>query len=156
MDLLTDRNGCLTQTAGSLQGPYREGILESSFPVCTVVESPTSSSYTYTRSLLPLGNGFGLYEPEGRYSRPQEHLFGKNALLGDVGQINDNGRFDFSFNIFYPWNHPIQNTYTPQTFSPISPSLSANEASSTESYFPPGTVLSSEGIKVSRKSTTPL
>lgn len=97
-----------------------------------------------------------MYKPEGRYSRPQEHLLGKNALLGDVGQMNEDGLFDFSFNIFFPSNHPIQNGNMPQNFLPVSPSLSANEASLKESYLSPGTVLSSEGIKVSRKSTTPL
>ena len=122
----------------------------------TVVESPTALSQTYARSLLPLQHGFGMYKPEGRYSRPQEPLQGKNALLGDVGQMNEDGTFDFLFNIFLPSNHPIQKKNQHRIFDPISPSLSANEASFKPIYFPPGTVLSSEGIKVSSKSTTPL
>ena len=97
-----------------------------------------------------------MYRPEGRSSRPQEPLQGKNALLGDVGQMNEDGTFDFSFNIFFPYNHPIQNEKLGQNFQHISPSLSANEASLKPGYFPPGTVLSSENIKVSHKSTTPL
>ncbi len=73
----------------------------------------------------PLGHGFGVYRPEGRYSRPQEPLQGKNALFGDVGQMNDNGTFQF--NVFFPSNHPIQNEDLRENFQPISPSRPVND-----------------------------
>lgn len=121
-----------------------------------MVASPSPKSHLYARSLLSSGNGFGLYVPNGGQGRPQGHLDGKVALLGDVGQIDPNGFFDFSFNIFFDANHPIQWEELPQNFRPISPSLGADESVHTPNFLTPGTVLASDGIKVSRLSTAPL
>ncbi|KAF8972483.1 hypothetical protein BDZ97DRAFT_1781237 [Flammula alnicola] len=111
----SDSEGSISRHS-SIQGPYREGMSDTSFPVYRTVETPDREAETYARSLLPLGNGFGLYNIEGNLARPKEHLE-QGALIGDVGYILPSDVFDFCFNVFCPLNHAIQPHKLPQNFS---------------------------------------
>lgn len=141
--------------AGSIQGPYRKGMADTSFPEYCPVETAFAGSQSYARSLLSLGNGMALYNPKGNQARSEEHQR-QGALLGDVGHVYADGSFAFSFNIFLPAKHPIQRKMLPRNFTPLTPPLSDDESVSTIQHFPAGTVLASDGIRVSEKSTSPL
>lgn len=145
----------LSPNLGSIQGPYRNGSKDTSFPIYRTVESPGNvTDEIYARSLLGTGNGMPLSDPRGNLSRPQSHL--KNgAFLGDVGYIGHNGRFQFAFNIFSAADHPFHKNGTPPTFSPALLGISKDDSIVIPSYHPPGTVIVSPGITVTQ-ATNPL
>ncbi|KAJ3510783.1 hypothetical protein NLJ89_g4482 [Agrocybe chaxingu] len=75
----------------------------------------------------------------------------KGPTIGDVGYIDNYGLFIYCFNIFYPADHPIQPSEagcTPREFTPIQPPLSDWEVEVSPSHFPPGSVVTTDGIKV--------
>ncbi|KAF8956735.1 hypothetical protein BDZ97DRAFT_1849664 [Flammula alnicola] len=139
----------------SIQGPYREGMTDTSFPVYCTVKSQFRAPEIYARSLLSFGSGVGLHHIEGNVARPKYHL-SQGAFVGDVGYMNENGAFCYCFNLFYPSDHPIQPKILPHKFSPIHPPLSSEEVRIVSNHFAPGTIMATEGIEVSRVSDSPL
>ncbi|KAF8972493.1 hypothetical protein BDZ97DRAFT_836347 [Flammula alnicola] len=140
----------------SIEGPYRDGTKDTNFPIYCTIENPSAEPRIYARSLLPLGNGFGLNVALGSESRPKLHM-SQGAVIGDVGIMDSNGSFEFWFNLFLPPDHPNQPTKTmPPNFSPLHPPLSKEELLTVPDHFPPGTVIASDGVKISRISSSPL
>jgi len=72
--------------------------------------------------------------------------------LGDVGLLNPDGDFLFTFNIFAQFNDPVHNKETPPGFVP----MKYPEVARVHNYFSPGTVLASKGITIHRVSDSPL
>jgi hypothetical protein len=134
---------------GSIEGPYREGMKDTSFPLYRTVDTPLRRGEIYARSLLSLGNGVGLQNIVGDLGRPKAH-FENGALIGDVGSIDESGSFSYCFNIFFPRNHDINRRGLPQEFTPFEPPLSVDDIVLTTNIFEPGTILASEGIAISR------
>lgn len=62
---------------------------------------------------------------------------------------------DISFNIFLPADHPYNENHTPDSSFPLDP-LDESEICTTVNYFPPGSVIASKGIKVTRLSDDPV
>ncbi|KAF4615042.1 hypothetical protein D9613_002442 [Agrocybe pediades] len=126
---------------------------DTSFPRCRVVPLPYGRAETYSRSLLPLGHGYPLWDPIGTYPRPRKHSE-EGYFLGDVGRLMQDGGFRFMFNIFLLADDEVQ-VKTPPNFQPLPP-LQCSEIIKIDMFFPPGTVLASNGITHKRVSEAPL
>jgi hypothetical protein len=98
----------------------------------------------YAETLLPLGNGYPLYEPElhERLNDPAYEAYrGQGITIGDVGIIRHGGDFDFLFNIDNPpmnqqrgcTNAEGSHSDLPFTFSLQAPTTNTTVASSTSS-----------------------
>jgi hypothetical protein len=134
---------------GSIQGPYRQGMQDTSFALYRTVDIPVRSGDIFARSLFSLGHGVGMHDVIGNKGRPKEHLDHGN-FIGDVGFIDQSGSFSFGFNIFFPRSHPINEGDLPQGFIPCHPPITTDDTIITPNSFEAGTVLASEGIQVSR------
>ena len=104
---------------------------------------------------MSAGHGYPARHIEGSTSRPQKHLE-RGVSIGDVGFINSRGGFSYYFNIFHAADDPIQGSQLPRKFTPIQPPLAEWKILTTEQYFPPGTVVVSEGVHANRISESPL
>ncbi|KAF9473884.1 hypothetical protein BDN70DRAFT_997417 [Pholiota conissans] len=153
-DSLIESEGNLSRHS-SIQGPYREGLTDTSFPVYCMVRSEFRGPRVYARSTLSSGNGVGIYHVEGSISRPKTH-FSQGAVLGDVGYLTERGTFYYCFNIFHAPDDAIQPHSLPPRFSPIDTSLSTENVRRTQNHFSTGAILCSEGIRYTRKSDSPL
>ncbi|KAF8179143.1 hypothetical protein BJ912DRAFT_645648 [Pholiota molesta] len=141
----------------SIQGPYRgEQMEDTSFPVYCTVKSQSQIPKIYSRSILSLGRGLGPHFIKGADERRPELHLRQGACIGDVGYLDENGSFFYCFNIFQPADHPIQRNMTPENFSPAFPPLSTEEIRVISNHFPAATILTSEGVEVTKKSESPL
>ncbi|KAF9481230.1 hypothetical protein BDN70DRAFT_803781 [Pholiota conissans] len=96
----------------------------------------------------------GVYNIGGLTSRPKYHI-AQGAFVGDVGWLNERGTFYYCFNVFHPPDHPIQRETLPPNFCAFDPPLSTGDVRTIPNYFPPGTILCSEGIQQTWISTSP-
>lgn len=103
-----------------------------------------------------LGHGIPLWDPLGNVSdsRKKKHL--KTGInIGDVGYINAyDGDFEYLFNMFSSATDDVQ-IKCPANFDPLSLPGPENIVKN-ETYFSPGTALVSNGVTVSRLSSSPL
>ncbi|KAI3610116.1 hypothetical protein WG66_007409, partial [Moniliophthora roreri] len=78
-----------------------------------------SSSSNYARLLLPQRMGYPLWSPGVPASLPFEYR--KNGVsIGDVGAIDERGRFQYFFNILLPADHPCNGANrVPAGFTPL-------------------------------------
>ena len=77
-----------------------------------------SATETYTRILLKQRIGYPLWMPEPHNLPPEYEALG--IRIGDVGIVNENGLFEFSFNICLPANDPINSAFPlPPSFVPF-------------------------------------
>lgn len=127
---------------------------DTSFALYRTVDIPVRSGDIFARSLFSLGHGVGLRNVIGNKGRPKEH-FDHGSFIGDVGSIDHSGSFAFCFNIFFPRSHPINGRDLPQSFIPCDPPITKEDTIITPNSFEPGTVLTSEGIQVSRMPNSP-
>ncbi|KIM37483.1 hypothetical protein M413DRAFT_448528 [Hebeloma cylindrosporum] len=110
---------------------------------------------SYARSLFSAGHGYPMYDASTATSVPGDYKNVRGISIGDVGILSTNGQFIFAFNIFLPAGHPYNKGNTPDSFSPLEP-LDESEIHTVHEYFPPGAVVASKGIKVTRHSENPL
>lgn len=125
------------------------------FPRICTVKVCCGDGESYCRSLLLERHGFSIWYPECLFNNRTECMK-KGASIGDVGVIDHAGAFNFYFNIFLPSDHPINVGFTPREFKPIEPPLSPSETIYEPDYFKPGTVIASEGVKVTKHGSDPL
>lgn len=66
----------------------------------------------YRECLRPLGHGYPLYEPNpaGEYDR---------VRIGDVGYVDNHGKFHRAFNTFVSADHAINCEGVPEDFIPV-------------------------------------
>ncbi|KAJ7572927.1 hypothetical protein C8J56DRAFT_760925, partial [Mycena floridula] len=69
----------------------------------------------YARLLLPHRHGYPLWIPEPASQLPDAYR-AQGVSIGDLGSINDDGGFDYLFNICQPADHPINADGTPDDF----------------------------------------
>jgi len=100
------------------------------------------------------GNGFPLWRVSSSTISEENLQYGVG--IGDVGRVGQMGEFVYWFNIFYPGNHPRQGESMPRNFRHIEPPLAEWKVQVTKDYYAPGTIISSEGISISRISDHPL
>jgi hypothetical protein len=98
--------------------------------------------------MLSLGHGYPILDVVGDWNRSVLHLK-RGPSLGDVGLLNPDGDFVFTFNIFAPPNDPVHINETPPGFVPMK-YPDPTEVTRVPNYFPPGTVLASKGITIDR------
>ena len=124
------------------------------FPRLLTVRRCHGRAESYCRSLLLERHGFPLYHPTVAIKKGSIYLE-KGINIGDVGFIWPGGSFRFFFNIFLPVDDPIHAGKTPTEFKPIEPPHDS-EVKFIPDYFKPGTIITSEGIKVVKHSAEPL
>ena len=146
---------CTDILSGSLHGPYRDSVPEeNNFPFCNRVFTAYGSAESYSRSMLSLGHGYPIFDVVGDWNRSSLHLK-RGPSLGDVGLLNSDGDFLFSFNIFAPPSDPVHVNETPPDFVPMK-YPDPIEVTRVPNHFPSGTVLASKGITINRISDSPL
>ncbi|KAH9481496.1 hypothetical protein JR316_0006023 [Psilocybe cubensis] len=115
-----------------------------------------TASNIYCRTLLMSGNGFPLWIAT-RIELPQPYSK-RTVEVGDVGYINDSGTFIFVFNLFHPSKDPLNQLFQmalPEGYVPLDPPTD-NEILRIPEYFPPGSVIATNGVDVTRVSDSPL
>jgi len=132
--------------------PDRQHTPETQFPVYQPVSASYHRPAQYCRSLISKGRGI----PQAGFppSEPPEAHFSQGLCIGDVGYIDEDGAFQYQFNIFYPQGHPIHSGGVPRTFVPAEPPLSEWKIQVTN--VKPGTIITSEGIIHTRLVEQPL
>ena len=156
MDQHSDSMSCKTVTTIDVQfsaGSPRQHIPQTQFPVFHPVSASYHRPAQYCRSLISKGRGI----PQAGFppSEPPEAHFSQGLCIGDVGYIEEDGAFQYQFNIFYPQGHPIQSNRVPRTFVPAEPPLSEWKIQVTRNVKP-GTIITSEGIVHTRLVDQPL
>ncbi|KAJ7813828.1 hypothetical protein B0H13DRAFT_1740923 [Mycena leptocephala] len=77
-----------------------------------------SESSSYCDQMIRQGRGVPLYIPEPPETLPDEYR--RNGVaIGDVGIVTPVGVFDFFFNIYEDADHPINDDFVPDDFSPL-------------------------------------
>ncbi|ESK91075.1 hypothetical protein Moror_9596 [Moniliophthora roreri MCA 2997] len=96
--------------------------------------APYSGSDMYMRMLLPKKKGYPLWNPGVSENLPDEYRkYG--VSIGDVGTIDEEGGFEYFFNILRPANHPFNRAGgVPVGFTPLSVDPGTKKRS-----YPPGT-----------------
>ena len=135
-------------------GSYREPSY-ATFPKYSSVAISSGVPQIYCRSLLTSGNGFAPSNITGDVRRPEEH-FSLGACIGDVGYVDEYGAFVYCFNIFCERNDEMQAMDLPPDFVPFQSSFPTEAVTFSPNYHPPGTIIASEGVHVSRVSESPL
>jgi hypothetical protein len=140
-------------SAGSQIGSYRHHTPKTQFPVYHPVSASYHRPAQYCRSLISKGRGI----PQAGFppSETVEAHFSQGLCIGDVGYIDDDGAFQYVFNIFYPQDHPIQSGGVPRNFVPAEPPISEWKIEVTPNVEP-GTIITSEGITHTRLVDHPL
>ncbi|KAK6988844.1 pleiotropic drug resistance ABC transporter protein [Favolaschia claudopus] len=106
--------------------------------------SGLSESGLYCSEMLPQRRGFPLYQPAPYRKLPT--VYRENGVsIGDVGRVNDEGIFEFFFNVFLPEDHPINANRTPNRFVPME-QYDANSMDVTDREFEHGSHVSSSNI----------
>ena len=132
--------------------------MDNSFPRCHVVKSIAGNEETYSRSLLTTGNGFALWDVAGSHIRGPDGVEQMEGIsIGDVGIIDPNGQFIFGFNIFTSAEDSLHKNRVPDDFKEMDPPLDrASEVQHFPDHFSPGSIISSQGVKVTKLSADPL
>ncbi|KAF9532754.1 hypothetical protein CPB83DRAFT_880427 [Crepidotus variabilis] len=132
--------------------PYGRPI--NCFPICNPVSSAYGGVESYARSLLFTGNGFPIFDVLGDRNRSVRYLQ-RGVGIGDVGILDPGGDFVFAFNIFADPDDPLHADDIPPEFEQqLQPEPS--EVKQIKNHFPPGTVIASKGVKVTRLQDSPL
>ncbi len=126
-----------------------------SFPKLVTVQTGSGSAESYSRSLMMTGNGFPLWYPGGDLGKPTKYCQ-QGVRIGDVGTLDNDGLFDFCFNIFLSADDPIHSTLVPREFRPLEPGLDCSEVKTIPKYFTPGQIIMSQGVNVAKNSENPL
>ncbi|KAF8171639.1 hypothetical protein BJ912DRAFT_995275 [Pholiota molesta] len=140
---------------GRISHTHRRAGYMDSFPRLVTIESSNGRAESYSRSLMMKGHGFPLWYPGGDLGKPIEYLQ-KGVSIGDVGVLDRDGLFDFCFNIFLPPDDPKHSHLAPEEFKPIEGGLDPSEVHTQPDYFKPGSVITSKGVTVTRRSESPL
>lgn len=126
------------------------------FPHFMRQHNPSFPDKTFASSLFASGHGYALFSAQTVVGHlPDDFKKIRGISIGDVGVLSNMNEFLFAFNIFLPADHPYNKNNTPDSFSPLDP-LNESEICTTVNYFPPGSVIASKGIKVTRHSEDPL
>ncbi|KAJ3912917.1 hypothetical protein F5877DRAFT_53296 [Lentinula edodes] len=103
-----------TFTVAPTVGPQQENVPTSQSPtgkITSVVESEV-----YVQLLLPKKKGYPLWKPKSNSSHLPDIIKQHGTQIGDVGILNDDGGFDYFFNVLHPANHPLNEGRVPQDF----------------------------------------
>ncbi|KAJ7643390.1 hypothetical protein DFH06DRAFT_944485, partial [Mycena polygramma] len=97
-----------------------------------------SENEIYCNQLLRRKRAFPLYVPGPQRNLPAEYRK-TGVAIGDVGRITPEGIFDFFFNIYFPADHPINESDVPEDFYPL-PRYTSKDILDTE--YDPGNYVS--------------
>lgn len=101
--------------------------------------------HIYTRSLVKEGHGLPFWIPEPDARLPEEYL-ARGVWIGDVLILEEDGGYDYMFNILASADNPINQGRVPEGFIPLS--FDPKEISERGMLHPKGAVISS--IQVSQ------
>jgi hypothetical protein len=115
----------------------------------TVIEEPGGRPYesataTYTRILLARHIGYPLWTPEP-FNIPPEYE-AEGIRIGDIGIVNEDGLFEFSFNFCRPADDPINSAFPlPSSFAPFT--YAPTQDVQTNGVFRPKMVIRSGSVQ---------
>ncbi|KAF9543634.1 hypothetical protein CPC08DRAFT_424017 [Agrocybe pediades] len=127
----------------------------NTFPLAHLISASVGARETYSRSLLSTGNGYSPRSRDGIDTLRSKLQYTQGVTVGDIGLVDPHdGLFVYLFNIFASRDDPLNELGVPEDFGPLVLDREKDVVVQPD-YFPPGTVISSTGVEVTRVSEDP-